>query len=455
MLKIGFENLGYLTEGEVEINNLTLFCGENNTGKTYALYSIYGLLDKEFEFELDIVKEHIKNVKNSGIYEIDLKECINKNFFKILKKIENSFKEQLHLFFSIEDEMFKNTKIQISLNKDNILKRVFENEYGQDLTISKNKKLVFNIKTQENSYNTILTLTDDKVPNEILENSLKDFLLKTIFEKLFINSFLLPAERTGLNLFYKELNSTRNALFNHIQKSSINPLEVFKDMILSRYPQPIDDYITFLNETDKTKKNKSKYIDFAKEIQKTILNGKYSVEKDGVHFMPYRSNNTKLNLHLASSTAKSFFGLVFYLEHIAQKGNCIFIDEPELNLHPDNQRKIARILAKLSNSGIKVLISTHSDYIIREINNLIMLNDDFPSKQKLLEGDLKKCKYNKDEFLDIKNISAYLFHKNRIEKMNINSEEGIYADTFDKIANDLNQYANDIYYTKKEDLDNE
>ena len=52
----------------------------------------------------------------------------------------------------------------------------------------------------------------------------------------------------------------------------------------------------------------------------------------------------------------------------------IFIDEPELNLHPVNQRKIARILAKVANSGIKIIISTHSDYIVKEFNNLIMLS---------------------------------------------------------------------------------
>jgi predicted ATPase len=42
----------------------------------------------------------------------------------------------------------------------------------------------------------------------------------------------------------------------------------------------------------------------------------------------------------------------------------IFIDEPELNLHPENQRLITQVLANLVNIGIKVFITTHSDYII-------------------------------------------------------------------------------------------
>ena len=45
----------------------------------------------------------------------------------------------------------------------------------------------------------------------------------------------------------------------------------------------------------------------------------------------------------------------------------LFIDEPELNLHPGNQRRIARLFARLSKLGIKVFITTHSDYIIKEL----------------------------------------------------------------------------------------
>ena len=34
-----------LDEAEFEVGDLTLICGENNTGKTYATYSLYGYLD--------------------------------------------------------------------------------------------------------------------------------------------------------------------------------------------------------------------------------------------------------------------------------------------------------------------------------------------------------------------------------------------------------------------------
>ena len=43
-MKFTFKNLGKLDEAEIEVKDLTIVCGENNTGKTYLLYAIYGFL---------------------------------------------------------------------------------------------------------------------------------------------------------------------------------------------------------------------------------------------------------------------------------------------------------------------------------------------------------------------------------------------------------------------------
>ena len=39
-----FEKLGLLDQIDLELADLTLICGENNTGKTYATYAVYGFL---------------------------------------------------------------------------------------------------------------------------------------------------------------------------------------------------------------------------------------------------------------------------------------------------------------------------------------------------------------------------------------------------------------------------
>jgi predicted ATP-dependent endonuclease of OLD family len=241
-----------------------------------------------------------------------------------------------------------------------------------------------------------------------------------------------------------------------MQKYKINPMDVIKDMIVSNYPQHIADYIEFLNDTANLKKNKSEFRKLNTVLHNKIIKGKYRVSNDGISFLPYKAyfkgNNyqPKIDLHMTSSTVKTFFSLEFYLEHMATKGAYLIIDEPELNLHPDNQRKTARLIAQIINAGVNIIISTHSDYIIRELNNLIILKDEFSSKNKLM----KQYDYKEDELLSKDDINSYLLKNGLVEPMKITSTNGIIAETFDDVINNLNGSSDDIYYTKMEDLEN-
>ena len=41
-MKIKVKNLGVLKQAEFELGDFTIICGENNTGKTYGNYALYG-----------------------------------------------------------------------------------------------------------------------------------------------------------------------------------------------------------------------------------------------------------------------------------------------------------------------------------------------------------------------------------------------------------------------------
>ena len=68
------------------------------------------------------------------------------------------------------------------------------------------------------------------------------------------NTFLLPAERAGLNLFYRELGTRRTALLHHASRESIDLHELLRDVIQSRYALPIADYINWLNQLGTSKR---------------------------------------------------------------------------------------------------------------------------------------------------------------------------------------------------------
>jgi len=235
-------------------------------------------------------------------------------------------------------------------------------------------------------------------------------------------------------------------MLQHAQNDNINPMELLKDIIDSRYPAPIQDYLQYLSKIGRTREDKCRFHEYAQVIQESVLGGEYEVDDYGnVFFIPYQSKK-KLPLHFSSSTVKTLFGLVFYLEHLAKTDDYLMIDEPELNLHPDNQRQVARVLAQLVNSGLKVIVSTHSDYFVRELNNLIMLKIDFEGASELQ----KKYGYQDIELLEGKRVSAYLFDDKTITPMLLDKDEGVIAETFDAVINDLNKSSNEIYYAMQD-----
>jgi predicted ATPase len=144
---------------------------------------------------------------------------------------------------------------------------------------------------------------------------------------------------------------------------------------------------------------------------------------------------------MSSSAVKSLALLDIYIRNIAKEGDLLLIDEPELNLHPGNQLLMARFLVRLVNKGINVLITTHSDYLIKEFNNLIMLSNEFPGKTHLM----KKYGYTTDEILDKAKVKVYTVSQDHtIEEASID-KFGIALDSFDDVIIDVNEISDELY----------
>jgi len=139
---------------------------------------------------------------------------------------------------------------------------------------------------------------------------------------------------------------------------------------------------------------------------------------------------------------KTNLALWIYLSQSNYKDKLLMIDEPELNLHPDAQRFMARLIVFLVNRGVKVAVSTHSDYFIKEINSLIMLKNDFEGKGEILN----KYGFNQCDSINANDIIAYHFKDGGAEEMPIEQCSGIQANTFDDVSNVLNDAYNDIYW---------
>ena len=160
----------------------------------------------------------------------------------------------------------------------------------------------------------------------------------------------------------------------------------------------------------------------------------------------------RLPIQMTASIIKTLSSLVVYIKHIANFNDLIIIDEPEINLHPSNQIIIARLLARLANKGFRLLISTHSDYIVREFNNLVILSQkDNASINKVA----KEYEYQDDEYINTEDLNVYSFaYKNKRSKQIVVNEipidkTGFEVKAMDEVIDKLNNISETLYYSLK------
>jgi predicted ATP-dependent endonuclease of OLD family len=450
-MKLTIQNIGQIKNAEIDLSkDLIVLCGANNSGKTYLAYTIYGLYkytevlaDKA---TLDNITEKLVTLFSIGSIDFDLQNIFFDKKAKILDVLQSTYIEYLSTVFSSPKDFFNEAIVTIKIEDEQIRSNLIEVAIETTLKFGEN----INVRIKKDKNNSILNVTlvqenmQEVFPHDVILQIINSKILGIILDAIFGNIHIAPAERLAVNLFSKELSEKRHKLIDTVLdfNKSKNPLD-FIGQQASRYSLPIKDSLNFAERLDILQKQKSPLAHLADNIEKTILQGKMKVSKSGeVLFSP---NNSKMNLgiHLTASVVKSLASIVFYCRHLAKPNDFLIIDEPELNLHPDNQRKIARVLAQMVNAGIKVMISTHSDYVIRELNNLMMLHT--KDNEKQVNQLMKKYGYQKDQILDHHKVGAYLF-TSEVKALEV-SNTGFEVKTIDDEINQLNNSANDIFFT--------
>ena len=159
-----------------------------------------------------------------------------------------------------------------------------------------------------------------------------------------------------------------------------------------------------------------------------------------------KGRSFNIPLHIASSSARGLSDFYFFLRHVASSNHLLIVDEPESHLDTANQILLARLLARFVRAGLKVLITTHSDYLIKEINNLVMLNSTFAEKESVV----KNLKYRLDDALEPESIRAYVAENNELTRCVVD-QFGIDMPVFDETIDKINEVANELASRISED----
>jgi len=450
-MKILVKNLGPLKQAEFELGELTIICGDNNTGKTYATYAVFGFLSEwRNAFSIRVPEKNIQQLLTEGVTELDIQTFVN-DAQNILKEGCKSYTKLLPRIFASSPKKFMETDFQVHLNTSDI-----QPVSKFERTISATKSQLFFISKKQDKFKITISLLVEKekvhIPNEIINHVIGKALKDIIFGHLFPKPFIASAERTGAAIFRKELNFARNRLLEQMSMDKdVNPTE-YLNKAYSDYALPVNENVEFTRHLEETAKEESFILkDYPALLEdfSDIIGGKYAVTKnDELYFIPKSNQRLKLTMDESSSAVRSLLDIGFYLRYVAQPGDLLMIDEPELNLHPKNQRRVARLFSRLVNIGIKVFLTTHSDYIIKELNTLIMLNQNKPYLKKISEDE----GYKLEELITADKIRVYIAEealmmlnknkrKTKVQTLiaaDIDPELGIEARSFDDTIEEMN-----------------
>ena len=266
-----------------------------------------------------------------------------------------------------------------------------------------------------------------------LLGTIADLAVPNLFGPLHLPAFYLPADRTGVMHAHSVVVS---ALIESATMTGIRPAA--RTPMLSGV---LADFLEQLIEIDRPpyRRRKSRN-DHASRIEDAILGGSVRVDRASTTGYPHFTYQPKgwregLPLMNASSMVSELAPVVLYLRYRVGPGNVLIVEEPELSLHPAMQVELIRQLAALVQSGIRVIITTHSEWVLEELANIVRRSR-LPSgeREKLEHGDCALCP---DQ------VGAWLFKKkNRpkgsvVEEVKLDDESGLYSTDYDEVSESL------------------
>lgn len=453
-MNIIIENIGPIRKAKFDLDKrLSVFCGPNNTGKTYLSYVLYAFTRRRIYLPDDRMNDaQVNDFLTNRVITIPMD---THRMYKVMKERLSNIKKDLGLIFGLSDEnakvLFPKFRIGFGVTEVEYRSQLIDSDYEIDFYLTRNVSIKV-VKMRGEERITVKNLAN--VIDEGDRDAIKYDLMTAVYHYLIIspiyNSHFFPVERTSLYTYHKDIQGTRNKLIDWLHSQGEKSQQQAVNFVMNnstQFPLVINQTLDTAGNMGKMRNETGFYKSLADEIERDILHGKVSVTEDGdMRFASDSAPDKIVPIQLSASMDKSVSGIVFYLRHISEKGDMVFIDEPEVNCHPNVQVVLTRIFAKMVNAGLQMVISTHSDYIIRELNNLIML----PYNSKSFSKQLKEWGYTPEMALRHEDVAAYLFNYAKDDVVDVKSikvtDTGFEVSTIDDTINQMNEISQALFY---------
>ena len=267
-----------------------------------------------------------------------------------------------------------------------------------------------------------------------VENLIREFfteVLCNVVNPLDSTAHYLPADRAGV------MHAKRELISSLIEGASYPALR--RDRLFPTLPGASANFLQQLVGLDDTRRQEG----LAANLEKRMLGGAILTKnlETGYPIFSYQPERWREDLPLTntSSMVSELAPVVLYLRHIVQRGDVLIIEEPESHLHPAMQVEFIYQLAAVVNSGIRVMLTTHSEWVLDGLTNLVRLSK-LPKRQR---EDIAS-----GEALDRSDVGVWLFERKQrpkgsvVKEIRFDAEFGGFRSGFDEVAMDTyNDYA--------------
>lgn len=404
------KRLGAIRDSSMTLSPMMIFSGESGLGKSYAAFLVhylyYVLLDSDrflnFFLEQGYDFNEIYKKRESGkvILSVPVQDVLD-----WLNKDAVAYIGYLVGYQNLDGDV--NIKLPIQEKTfDFIFTQTLEGLEGQEELYD---KLVF----KDYVYRVVSTRNiPTPIPYAIL---IKAYFRDLVFGDMnnITKTFLLPPSRGSL-MEVSERPTFQSGMYE----------EFFDMKALLNKPQ---ESVSPLNQA-------------LIECNARVNNGE--LKREGEKYLYHMRNGATIPLTAAASSIKELSPLSLLINKFPVKGVSILFEEPEAHLHPSRQVKLADLLACIISAGGHLQVTTHSDYLIKRLNNLMKLS---LLKDKISPSDFEKLLNDfqiKEEYLlAVSNVRAYLLEEqsdgsSRIIVQEVGKDNSIPFESFYSVIED-------------------
>ncbi len=429
MQKLIIKDFGPIRKLDLDIKDLSLFIGEQATGKSTIAKLIYffkKIVKDELIAYLYAFREVPEDKKNHWI-GFQFRRDVRFAFLKVFNNtndfftIDYNFKEKRWLH--IEHSSERPIPVSIYYTEERFIGQ--ENDINNFELWDEFERICKQIYKYRNKY-----LRGEMGVTEFEKEEKRGKIIKAI--NIFFGDnngtelIYIPASRSLFTVFSERLPS----------KGWDVPTEDFWKKITDLKPLFRQSFSEII-EQKKLRGNgmaTDRVLDLAISKIKEILKGEYRLDKDGEKI--YFDKKEYVKISSASSGQQEALWILMQLFILILNKEKVFliIEEPEAHLFPKAQKSLVELIALLFNEkNSQVFITTHSPYILTAFNNLIYAGN-IGQKQ----GEVDKV-ISEMLWIEAKNVGAFKL-KNGLAEDLIDAETNlIKVEEIDTVSQNINQ----------------